>query len=124
VENRRQMFTHRGLLLIHTGQQLAPAAAFEFVNHLADEPLPVLGRPGEPTECAIGCIIGAVKVVGAHHVDACGGTCSPWAERTSPVHLRLAEPKVFRLPIPAFGRLGIWEVLDPQVDAAVRRELR
>jgi hypothetical protein len=123
VENRRQMFTHRGLLLIHTGQHLAPASAFEFVNHLADAPLPVLGQPGEPTECALGSIIGAVQVIGAHRVDACGGTCSPWAERDAPAHLRIGQPRVFRLPIPAFGRLGIWEILDPQVEAAVQREL-
>lgn len=123
VENRRQKFTHRGRLLIHTGQHLAPAAAMEFVNHLADEPLPQLGLPGEPTETALGAIIGVVAVLGVHGLDACGGTCSPWAEKTAPAHLRLGNPRVFRLPIPAFGRLGIWEVLDPEVDRAVRKEL-
>lgn len=123
VENRRQMFKHRGQLLIHTGQQVARARDFEFVNHLADQPLPVLGLPGEPTECALGSIIGVVQVVGAHHTDACGGTCSPWADKAAPVHLRLTDPLVFRLPIPAYGRLGIWEVLNPEVAAAVQHEL-
>lgn len=123
IENRHQLFTHQGLLLIHTGQQLARAKDFEFVNHLADQPMPVLGRPGEPTECAVGSIIGAVDVLGGHRVDACGGTCSPWADKTAPAHLRLGKPRVFRLPIPAFGRLGIWDVVNPGVVAAVKREL-
>lgn len=123
VENRRQMFTHRGLLLIHTGQQLAQARDFDFVNHLADQPIPLLGLPGEPTECAVGSIIGAVQVVGAHHFDACGGTCSPWADKTAPVHLRIADARVFRVPIPAYGRLGIWEIVNPEVAAEVQKEL-
>lgn len=123
IENRRAKINHSGLLLIHTSQSLAMPKDFAFVNHMADEPMPPLGRPGEPTECAVGCIIGAVQVLGEHHIDACGGTCSPWADKNAPVHIRLGQPRVFRLPIPALGRLGLWEVLNPEVTRAVKREL-
>lgn len=75
-----------------------------------------------------GQIIGTVEVVGVHSasvIDGCGrlahdcpehGTCrhhcSPWGEGPAPTgwyqHIMLANPKPFDEPIPAKGRLGLW----------------
>lgn len=73
--------------------------------------------PGCPGRDALdlGAIVGEVDVVGFHHADQCrtGGPlgeslCSPWA-MPDQWHWWLGDRVTYAEPIPAVGRLGLWE---------------
>lgn len=111
VENRTRnvIGDHRGLVLVHAGQQLAEPAAFAEVQRLAPH-MPVLGTPGNVAADSEG-ILGAVTVVDVHHWDDCQGLCSAWA-MPGHHHITLTDPVTFPKRIPAKGSLGLWTV-DP-----------
>jgi hypothetical protein len=118
VENRGQMFHHRGLLLIHAGGQLAAdfTTATTTVEDLSGQTLPQLGSPRESPAWAMGAIVGVVEVSAAHR--GCDGSCSPWAQ-PGRVHHMLTHVGVLRRPVPCPGRLYPWTP-EPDVLAEVK----
>lgn len=123
VENRSQLFTHRGLLAIHAGQQLADAAGFADVERLIGRQVPTLGTPAAGPVWALGAVVGVVDVVGAHRSTDCQGSCSPWAQ-PGKVHLQLANPRPLTVPVPSYGRQGIYDLADVVVQQVRRRVVR
>lgn len=121
VENRKQAFNYTGPLMVHAGGQLADAAAFTTVHDLTGSPVPDLGRPGCPTESALGAVIAVVDITGVHRSTDCNNTCSPWAQPYQAHHV-LSNPRILRRPVTANGRLGLWRP-DEDLIAAVRRQL-
>jgi len=108
VENRP--FSYRGILLVHAGQQLADATAFSTLPRLGVE-IPVLGSPLTPAEWALGAVVGVVEVVSSHRSRQCVPPCSPWAMANG-FHLRLANARLLRKPVPAYGKQGLWAPSD------------
>lgn len=114
VENRSQLWTHRGPLLIHAGGHLATAAEFDDVRRISGQPVPILGLPGGAPAWEMGAIVGVVDLTDAHRASDCdryGGLCSRWAQ-PGKVHLQLANPRQLRRPVPCPGRQGLWTPSD------------
>lgn len=116
VENRSRMISHRGLFLVHAGQQFAPAypEAAHTIEQISGKQLPgAWGMPGESSAWAFGAIVGVVELRAAHR--GCDGSCSLWAQ-LGQVHHLLTHVGVLQRPIPCAGRLYPWtpepEVLD------------
>jgi hypothetical protein len=137
VENRTQAWSYRGPLAIHAGARVSERGCMSslVVGAAVDEGISsgmlaadrrdefVLGAllgggikvDPEHTQA----IIGVVDLVDAHTAE--NGCCeSPWAEmscaelggrtRRDVVHLVLEHPRPLWKPIPAKGRLGLWNV--------------
>lgn len=117
VENRTQLWKHRGPVVIHAGLRYSHRG-FDVINRLCGLNLPPwnVGHDSETT----GTIIGVVDLVDAHHAEA--GCCeSPWAEtsyvehggrvRHEIVHLVLEHPRPVT-PVVARGSLGLWDLRD------------
>lgn len=115
VENRSRNIvgSYRGPVAIHAA--LAVTDDYDLAKRTCDELVPVSewDRPLHR-----GAIIGTVDVVDVHEwIDdsVCYGhvgpddeaTCSPWA-MPDHKHIILANPVAFDKPIPATGRLGLW----------------
>lgn len=107
VENRKQLWSYRGPLLIHSAHRLADATAFTEVEHITHTVVPTLGIPRAGVAWEVGAIIGAVDLVGAHRSTDCSNGCSPWAH-DGHVHLELARPRILTRPVPCNGQLGLW----------------
>lgn len=95
----------RGRLAIHAGAQLDPGG-MEFL-HLRDE---------SALERSV--ILGTVEVVGAHVAGTVG--CDEWGCRENPwafhplegqrlTHWNVEHAREFQTPIPAAGKLQLWE---------------
>jgi hypothetical protein len=121
VENRTQAYSHRGLLLIHAGQNLATGDAFAKVREITGREVPVLGAPSSGREWAVGAIVGVVDLVSVHGSGECGCDCSPWALPYRK-HLVLADARRFAKPVPAYGKQGLWTP-DPETMGPVREQL-
>ena len=112
VENRGQLFSHRGVLAIHAGQQLGDVSAFEDVERILGRRVPTLGTPAAGPTWTLGAVVGLVDLVDAHRFIDCGGSCSPWAQTNAKVHLQLANPRPLTVPVPAYGRQGLSDLPD------------
>jgi hypothetical protein len=116
IENRSRATSHRGPLAIHAGLKwddlhvhalrdvvrLARAQGSPLPEHLADD-LPYSG---------VGLVIAIVDLV-----DVCTKSrnkmrvacdCGPWAVPYE-THWKLANARLLKEPVPATGRLGLWE---------------
>lgn len=131
VENRTgRPWSHRGPLAIHAGTRTAAPWAFRQVTGLTGLDV-TLGQPYDPPQWRLGAVVGVVTVTGAHTEDVCGLDCSPWAmpaagpdglcdacrdgrctltSHAPAVHYELADARILRTPIPAVGRLGLWNL--------------
>lgn len=98
-------------------------------ERIAGHLMPV--EPLGPAPLWFGCVLCLAEVAEVHPAAACGGACSPWAEtsyeeadgrvRSDVIHLRLADALPLRDPMPAVGRLGLWEPDDDlQCELAAR----
>lgn len=107
VENRSQMFSHRGYTLIHAGQQLADNFndAERTILDVVKQEVPLLGLPGQSPAWQLGAIIGVVEIRAAHR--GCNGSCSAWAQ-PGHVHHMITHVGVLNRPVPCPGRLGVW----------------
>ena len=105
VENRSQMFTHRGTFLIHAGTRFHAwgERATAEVETVSGHQVPMAGGPGGPTAWQYGAIIGVADLHAAHR--GCDGSCSPWAH-PGDVHHLIRDARPLRLPVPCPGRLG------------------
>ncbi len=92
VENRTWRTSYRGPLLIHAGAGTDREAMARY-GHLL---------PGWPA----GVILGTVDLTGCVRDHP-----SPWAEPDCWNWL-LARPRPLAVPVPARGRLGLWDVPD------------
>jgi hypothetical protein len=132
VENRTQLWAHRGELAIHAGRRWSDRGARMVPSIIAAEQL--VERYDLPVQARVGgVIIGLVDVVDVHHyagsgpdrIDCCD---SRWAEesydeaggkhRLDIVHLVLENPRPLLEPVPCRGALGLWTVpagVDDQV---------
>ena len=112
TENRSSLWRHRGPLLVHAGMALShagmadPAVRAAFADWRAAHggAEPVLDR---------GVFLGLVTLTDAHWET--GGCCAPWGMRGQ-VHLSVADPVALPEPIPATGRLGLWDPPSAVVD--------
>jgi len=100
VENRSQRTNYRGTVAIHAGLQLDKTQV-AIDPTLAHEPLPR------------GAVIGTVDIVGCHHSDTCTSrgqhdACTEWGQADA-WHWELDNPRALPEPIPAKGRLGLWD---------------
>lgn len=120
VENRTGWrYTYTGLLGIHAGLHLAGPDAWDTVPELATAQMPMFGAPRCPVDAELGAVIGVVDAGAPHWWHDCrqsdGTLCSPWAQEGAH-HLPLRAPRMFRAPVPAVGRLGLWR---PERDVSV-----
>lgn len=119
VENRSQMFSHRGEILIHAGRLLADdftGAERTILDHAGAE-VPLLGRPGQPVAWQLGAIIGVADLYAAHR--GCDGSCAPGWAQAGKVHHLLRNARPLQRPVPCPGRLGVF-IADRTVLDAVR----
>ena len=100
IENRNWTTSFRGRLLIHAGKTIEQTEWNEMFDAL-------------PT----GAILGSVDVV-----DVVRDSTSEWAEADS-FHWILANAIEFDSSIPATGKLGLWNVTDPETLDAISREI-
>jgi hypothetical protein len=112
VENRKQMWSYRGPLVIHAAGKVSErgqrshmvTAAWAEHRHRHSCTMP------------LGVILGVVDLVDCHR--ATGTCCGPWADQpyrpwdtlelVTPTHLVLANPRLLTEPIPWRGQLGLW----------------
>lgn len=122
VENRGGHFTTkwRGGILIHTSQLWSERGGDDArIRHAySTHRLTISGPRGRAPEWTFGAFIGCVMCIDAHHAEP--GCCeSEWAEyeyrradgsiERNVVHLVLNQPRRFRDPLDARGRLGLWK---------------
>jgi hypothetical protein len=88
VENRTWRTNYRGRLVIHAGSGIDREGMNEHGRLLDDYPH--------------GAILGTVELI-----DCVRDSTSPWAIADN-WHWLLADPRPFVMPIPATGRLGLW----------------
>lgn len=132
VENRRNkkglaaaraMFNRPGIrLALHAGQRYAGQDAYRLVKNLCGE----VGGLGSDTAGEFGAFIGMVTLESIHLAGECydpvtGRFCSLWAEPYA-AHLVFADPRVLHRPVPAPGRLGMWEITDTTLVAEIQRQ--
>lgn len=121
VENRSRPTKHRGELAIHAG------AAWSYIGGVDDVVLDALYEwmtPAQrvqaedgidpaafPTLFTFRAVIATVDVVGCHRAYGC---CLPWGQQGEPdapmYHWVLANHRKLDTPVPAKGRLGLWDV--------------
>jgi hypothetical protein len=90
VENRPRRIRYRGKLAIHAGLRVDDEG-MEMYGHLIEGSLP------------LGAVIGSVDVV-----DCTSDSDSPWA-LSDCYHWILANPRRLKRPVPATGKLGLWD---------------
>lgn len=99
VENRTWYTGYRGRLLIHASSKVD-----EYFGDLAIPPISdSLMLQINSRDYYTKAIIGSVDLV-----DCRRGVDSPWAVRGQ-FQWVLRDPKLFPVPIPCSGRLGLWE---------------
>jgi hypothetical protein len=104
-ENRSQIYSYRGPLLIHAGKSTAWLDSFECVSRA------MLGLLR--SDLTFGAIIGRVDLVDCLDLDAYLRRYpqdAPWAN--GPWCLRVENPVRFPRPIPYRGQLGLFDVSD------------
>lgn len=100
VENRNWSTGYRGRIAIHASVAAAPPGQRQKAEHLADMGYaPRLDLADLPR----GAVLGTVELVGVEREHE-----SPWTTDTAFQWL-LASPELFERPVPATGRLGLWE---------------
>lgn len=111
VENRTWKTNYRGRIAIHSAQRIEYDAmhdpTFEVALDRFNAP------PGtkafdsiRPLDMSTGVILGTVDIIGCHLVIACGckwGQLGQW-------HWELANAQPLVEPVPAKGKLGLWNV--------------
>ena len=109
VENRTQLWSYRGPLAIHAGNQWSHRGEASDLIQQARQREHGSMPQWQFTTVAI---LGVVDLVDTHR--AVGDCCQPWGEHgyTSGnrhiVHLRLENPRTLAEPIPCRGALGLW----------------
>ena len=102
VENRTRRTKHRGPLAIHAG------AAWAAIGGLDDRVEKALAGRWRFT---YGAVIATVNVIDCH--PAADGCCAPWGDHLPDVqvfHWVLADVQRLDNPVPAKGRLGLWDI--------------
>lgn len=113
IENRSRNIAgdYRGTVAIHAG--LTP----DHTGWVTSEAYKLTTTMGGGVGFGYGVVLGLVDLVDVHHhtscpthhVDAPWPLCSPWANREG-YHLVLMNPRPLPVPIPATGRLGLWNM--------------
>lgn len=118
TENRPRLMSLRGVFLIHAGQQLHSwgQRAFDEVQSLSGQEVPLLGGPGQQPAWELGAIVGVAELTAAHR--GCDGSCSPWAHPAA-AHHRVANARPLRRAVPCPGKLHPFTP-DPDVLSEVR----
>lgn len=103
VENRTRATSYRGPLAIHAGLAW-------HLDGLED------GRVLDAVGCPLrawhydqwprGVVVAIAQLVDCHRADGC---CKPWGDPEA-YHWVLADVRVLADPVPAKGRLGLWEI--------------
>lgn len=113
VENRTRNVAgaHRGQLVVHVSQT--------YDGHPSLRRIQLLVPDFKLDLRFAGLIVGVVDLVDVHRPGErpdCqpGALCSPWAEEDR-VHLVLADPRRYRYPLRAVGKLGLWEIRDSKL---------
>jgi hypothetical protein len=127
IENRGWTTTYRGPLAIHAAKKWddAAEAAVRAVRDLAraqGKTLPERLIDDHPVT-DVGVIVAVVALVGICTVnlnkpDPVRCDCGPWAQ-PGQAHWQLAGAHLLPEPIPAKGRLGLWEADVPAISAAL-----
>ena len=106
IENRSWWTKFRGVIAIHASQKVDPAG-MEFLNMHGH--IPAHDR---------GVVLGTVELLEVHEArssdcNLIGCLGDPWAEFPDDghriFHWEIGHPREFVTPIPASGRLGLWE---------------
>lgn len=111
VENRSRPMRYRGPLAIHTGARWSTRGGAD------DAVIAALAGPGalgpiseqagrEILHITMGAIVAVVDVVDCHPEAGC---CRPWGEPHL-WHIVLDNVRQLAEPIPARGRLGLWNI--------------
>jgi hypothetical protein len=103
VENRSRPTKHRGPLAIHVSKRAAAGNGFELLPSPEIFPWSHALLATSPKYAQFGMVIGTVDVV-----DCIQDSKSPWAMRDH-WHWVLDNARPLDEPVPAKGRLGLWE---------------
>jgi hypothetical protein len=103
VENRTWHTDYRGPLLIHVSKKMHPQARWILGYLQRNKMIPMGLEILDQARLQCGHIIGQVELV-----DCIRDSDSPWAQQGL-YHWVLRNPVAFDKPIPAKGKLGLWE---------------
>lgn len=101
---------YRGPLAIHVSQTDDGMPAIRRIEQILGRPL----NPGELSPGYHGHVIGVVDVVDVHDGRAEVVPCSPWADPVR-AHIMIRNPRRFRYPMWAVGKLGLWSIRDDKI---------
>lgn len=107
VENRTWHTKHRGKLLIHSSKEYVqgmPIMDYLRLNQYASLQAYAKSKIHQPFPMTTGCILGHVKLVGCIPEST-----SVWADPGC-WHWVLEDPVLFDEPIPAKGKLKLWDI--------------
>lgn len=113
VENRTWATSYRGPLAIHASLAWdTDPYAIQFVKDAmrTQGVLPPASIRDDSPLAGVGRVVAVVDLV-----DICGDgvhgdcACGPWAA-SGQMHWRLANPRPLAEPVPAKGRLGLWNI--------------
>jgi hypothetical protein len=103
IENRTWHTDYRGPLLIHVSKKMHPMTRWILSDLQRDMGVRVTREDHYRLREQCGHIIGQVELI-----DCIRNSDSPWAEQGM-YHWVLKNPIAFENPIPAKGKLGLWE---------------
>jgi hypothetical protein len=123
IENRSRATSHRGPLAIHSSARWDQPEE-HWLKHVVrtardlGRTLPAYLKDDRPY-CDTGLVLAVVDVVGvctASRDDQLANCeCGPWAN-VGETHWKLANARLLAEPIPAKGRLGLWDLDIPEVE--------
>jgi hypothetical protein len=111
IENRSRPTKHRGPLAIHAGAAWDRAGAVSPTVIAAARSYRYPLQYGKPLDATEGwfqfrAVIALVDVVDCHRDTGC---CRPWGMEGA-WHWVLVNPRQLDEPVPAAGRLGLWDI--------------
>jgi hypothetical protein len=112
VENRSRPTKHRGSLAIHAGAAWHQAGALDERVTAAVDPWRYPHEAGQPADATsplfvFRAVVAVVHLVDCHQAD--DGCCAPWGDPGC-WHWVLTRPWPLPEPVPASGRLGLWDI--------------
>jgi hypothetical protein len=124
VDNRSVITRYRGPLAIHASQSPAPTREWDYIMDTVIFAIPSKTKQiyrrltAKPYGFVCGAILGIVDLVDC--LDEYADCESKWAEDLSCLFM-LKNPRVLKEPIPALGRLGLWDPSPAVMSALTKR---
>lgn len=118
TENRVWQTSYRGPVVVHGALSQDVRAVIPFLDLLRDPAAGAFEDALTDGRAMATGLLGVVDLVGCCTTEMTGDgvcSCGPWA-MPGQAHWQLANPRPFRVPIPAKGALGLWRLTRDQQD--------